>query len=251
MKFVKIDKEEVVPPNEDSTERKGGYKLFAFVMAAFVLVQVVSNIAAVKTVQLGPFLFDAGTLLFPISYIFGDVLGEVYGYKRSKVIIWAGMTASVLMALYLALVGWLPAADGWGMQTEYMKILGQTPRIVLGSAAGFFCGSISNAVILARMKIWTNGRYLWMRTIGSTVVGEFLDSLVFVVIAFAGTMTWPVLWTIIFSNYIFKTAYEAVATPITYRVCSWLKRVESEDYYDRTTRWNPLSVHTDDVLRDQ
>jgi uncharacterized integral membrane protein (TIGR00697 family) len=211
-------------------------------MALFVAVVLISNVASTKFVKLGPFSFDGGTILFPISYIFGDILTEVYGYRRSRRVIWTGFFCTGLMAAVLAIVGALPPAQGWDNQAAYQAILGQTPRIVLGSLIAYFAGEFSNSYTLAKMKIWTGGRWLWMRTIGSTLVGEGVDTLLFVVVAFAGTMPWALLWSIIISNYVFKVGVEAAMTPVTYRVVSYLKRVEHEDVYDVGTDFNPFKV---------
>ena len=211
-------------------------------MALFVAVLLISNVASTKIMRLGPFTFDGGTILFPVSYIFGDILTEVYGYRRSRRVIWTGFFCTGLMAAVLAIVGALPPAKGWENQSAYRTILGQTPRIVLGSLIAYFAGEFSNSYTLAKMKIWTGGRWLWTRTIGSTLVGEGVDTLLFVMIAFAGTMPGALLGSIIISNYVFKVGVEAVMTPVTYRVASFLKRVEHEDVYDVGTDFNPFKV---------
>jgi queuosine precursor transporter len=221
-------------------ERK--YQYFDLIMALFVAVLLISNVASTKIMRLGPFTFDGGTILFPVSYIFGDILTEVYGYRRSRRVIWTGFFCTGLMAAVLAIVGALPPAQDWYNQTAYQAILGQTPRIVLGSLIAYFAGEFSNSYTLAKMKIWTGGRWLWMRTIGSTLVGEGVDTLLFVMIAFAGTMSGALLWSIITSNYVFKVGVEAAMTPVTYRVANFLKRVEHEDVYDVDTDFNPFRV---------
>lgn len=220
--------------------RKIGYRYFDLIMALFVAVLLISNVASSKILQLGPFTFDGGTLLFPISYIFGDILTEVYGYRRSRRVIWVGFACAGLMAGVFALVGALPPAEGWENQEAYEAILGTTPRIVLGSLIAYFAGEFSNSYTLAKMKILTEGRWLWTRTIGSTLVGEGVDTILFVTIAFAGTLPWPLFWSIIISNYVFKVGLEAVMTPATYRVTSFLKRTENEDVYDVDTDFNPF-----------
>jgi uncharacterized integral membrane protein (TIGR00697 family) len=221
-------------------ERK--YRYFDLIMALFVAVLLISNVASTKIMRLGPFTFDGGTILFPVSYIFGDILTEVYGYRRSRRVIWTGFFCTGLMAAVLAIVGVLPPAQGWDNQAAYQSILGQTPRIVLGSLIAYFAGEFSNSYTLAKMKIWTGGRWLWTRTIGSTLVGEGVDTLLFVMIAFAGTMPGPLLWSIITSNYVFKVGVEAAMTPVTYWVASFLKRAEHEDVYDVGTDFNPFKV---------
>jgi len=219
-----------------------GYRYFDLVMATFVAVLLISNVASSKILDLGPFTFDGGTILFPISYIFGDILTEVYGYSRSRRVIWIGFGCAALMALVFAIVGALPPAEGWGGQEAYMAILGQTPRIVLGSLIAYFAGEFSNSYTLAKMKVFTQGRWLWSRTIGSTIVGQGVDTLLFVLIAFYGLYTPSLLSSIIISNYLFKTGFEALATPLTYQVVNSLKRAENEDYYDVDTDFNPFRV---------
>jgi uncharacterized integral membrane protein (TIGR00697 family) len=224
----------------DSQER--GYRFFDLIMALFVAVLLISNVASSKILELGPFTFDGGTILFPISYIFGDILTEVYGYRRSRRVIWAGFACAGLMAGVFALVGALPPAEGWENQDAYLAILGTTPRIVAGSLIAYFAGEFSNSYTLAKMKILTRGRWLWTRTIGSTLVGEGVDTVLFVAIAFAGTLPWPLFWSIIASNYVFKCGLEAAMTPITYRVTNFLKQSENEDFYDTDTDFNPFKL---------
>jgi uncharacterized integral membrane protein (TIGR00697 family) len=219
-----------------------GYKYFDLIMALFVAVLLISNVASSKILQLGPFTFDGGTILFPISYIFGDILTEVYGYRRSRRVIWTGFACAGLMAGVLMLVGALPPAEGWENQQAYEAILGTTPRIVLASLIAYFAGEFSNSYTLAKMKILTQGRWLWTRTIGSTLIGEGVDTLLFVTIAFAGTLPWPLFWTIIASNYVFKVGLEAVMTPLTYRITNSLKRAEHEDVYDIDTNFSPFKL---------
>jgi uncharacterized integral membrane protein (TIGR00697 family) len=222
--------------------RELGYRYFDLIMALFVAVLLISNVASSKILELGPFTFDGGTILFPISYIFGDILTEVYGYRRSRRVIWVGFGCAGLMAGVFALVGALPPAAGWENQEAYEAILGTTPRIVLGSLIAYFAGEFSNSYTLAKMKILTRGRWLWTRTIGSTLVGEGVDTVLFVTIAFAGTLPWPLFWSIIVSNYIFKVGLEAAMTPITYRLTNFLKQTEQEDVYDVDTDFNPFKI---------
>jgi len=225
------------------------YRLFPFVMVAFVVVLLVSNTVAVKVTQLGPFYFDGATILFPLAYIFGDVLTEVYGFKRSRIAIWSGFAACIFMAFVYWFVGELPPAPDWHRQKDYAAILGQTPRIVLASLIAYFSGEFTNSFVLARMKILTGGRWLWTRTIGSTLVGEFIDSVLFVAIAFTGIIPFPALVVMTGSNYVFKTLYEIAATPVTYGIVNWLKRVEQEDYFDVGTNFNPFAVSLKDLER--
>ncbi len=227
-------------PRETALPRAEGYRYLPYVMALFVAVLLISNVASSKLLRLGPFSFDGGTILFPLSYIFGDILTEVYGYARSRRVIWTGFACTALMAVTLYIVGALPPAEGWQGQAAYMAILGQTPRIVLASLLAYFAGEFSNSYVLARMKVLTRGRWLWSRTIASTVVGEGVDSLLFVLIAFYGTQPAGLLQAVILSNYVFKVAVEALATPFTYSLVSRLKRVEHEDYYDYDTNFSPF-----------
>lgn len=216
------------------------YKYFSVISVFFVSVLLISNIASAKIVNLSWFTFDGGTLLFPLSYIFGDILTEVYGYKKSRQVIWLGFFSALIMSLILIIVGKLPSAPGWNNQDAYDKILGLTPRIVLASLVAYFCGEFSNSFLLAKMKILTRGRWLWTRTIGSTVVGEFVDSLIFILIAFAGILSNSLLLVLIISNYVFKTLVEVLFTPVTYKVINFLKEKEKEDFYDYETNFNPF-----------
>lgn len=217
-----------------------GYRFFTLVTALFVAVVLISNVASSKMLVLGPFTFDGGTILFPISYIFGDILTEVYGYGRSRQVIWMGFGCALLMAAVFAIVGYLPPAQGWENQDAYIKILGTTPRIVAGSLVAFFAGEFSNSFVLAKMKLLTRGRWLFSRTIGSTIIGEGVDTLLFVTIAFAGTVPLDLLKAVIISNYVFKVGFEAVVTPLTYAIVGYLKRAEQTDVYDYKTDFNPF-----------
>ncbi len=222
-------------------------RLFPIIMALFVTVLLVSNTVAVKITHIGPFYFDGATILFPIAYIFGDILTEVYGYKRSRVVVWTGFLACIIMSFIYWLVGILPSAEDWSAQSSYMAILGQTPRIVTASMAAYLCGEFINAYILAKMKVATRGRYLWSRTIGSTIVGQGVDTVIFVVIAFAGVIPGNLLLYMILSNYIFKTAFEVLATPLTYAAVGYVKKVESVDHFDKDTNFNPFRVSFKDI----
>ncbi len=216
------------------------YKFFTLITGFFVAVLIVSNIASSKIVVCGPFTFDGGTILFPISYIFGDILTEVYGYRRSRQVIWIGFASTLLMTAVLAVVGFLPSAPGWENQDAYQKILSTTPRIVAASLIAYFAGEFSNSYLLAKMKIFTRGRWLFTRTIGSTIVGEGIDTVFFACIAFAGTVPGSTLAAILVSNYLFKVAFEIVVTPLTYAVVGFLKRHEQVDVYDHNTNFNPF-----------
>lgn len=236
-------------------ERRMPYRYYDMVMALFVTVLLVSNIASsAKIIDWGVELFglrlafDAGTLLFPISYIFGDVLTEVYGYKRSRRVIWAGFGAAALMALTLRLVMMMPGETEWqgyAGQAAYEAILGPVSSggIILASLVAYFAGEFSNSYVLAKMKIWTEGRHLWARTIGSTLVGQLVDTVIFIVVATAaGVFPWVIVLTLIVSNYVFKVTIEVLFTPLTYQVVRLLKRVENEDYYDYDTDFNPFKL---------
>ncbi len=217
------------------------YKHLGTISVLFVSVLLISNVASAKIVDLGWFTFDGGTLLFPISYIFGDILTEVYGYKKTRGVIWLGFLSALIMSIVFIVVGKLPPASDWNNQAAYDAILGLTPRIVIASLIAYMCGSFSNSLILAKMKVWTNGKHLWARTIGSTLVGELVDSSLFILIAFLGILPGSLIITLIISNYIFKTLVEVVLTPVTYKVVHFLKKNEGEDYYDKDTNFNPFA----------
>jgi uncharacterized integral membrane protein (TIGR00697 family) len=226
-------------------QASGGHPRFKYlevITGLFVAVLMISNIVSVKIVKLFTFTFDGGTILFPLSYIFGDILTEVYGYKTSRRVIWTGFGACVLMSGVFTLVAKMSAPAEWTGQEAYEKILLYTPRLVLASLIAYFCGEFSNSYVLAKMKILTHGRWLWTRTIGSTIVGEGVDTALFCVIAFYGTYSTPLLISILVSNYIFKCGFEAVATPVTYKIVGFLKRTEQIDYYDIGTNFNPFAI---------
>jgi queuosine precursor transporter len=217
------------------------YRFFTLITAAFVAVYLISNIASsAKWVSLGPFSFDSGTILFPISYIFGDILTEVYGYRKSREVIWCGFGALALMAIVFAIVGALPPAAGWENQDAYNKIFSTTPRIVIGSMVAYFAGEFSNSYLLAKMKLLTRGRWLFTRTIGSTIVGEGVDTLFFTFIGFAGVLPMSTLIAGIVSQYLFKVGFEVILTPVTYTIVGFLKRHEKTDVYDYKTNFNPF-----------
>ena len=229
------------PDKKGETQRERNFLYFDLIMAFFVAVVIISNIASSKIMKLGPFTFDGGTILFPLAYIFGDILTEVYGYKRSRKVIWTGFFMIILMAIVFAIVGYLPAAAGWNNQQSYDSILGVVPRIVLASIIAYFAGEFSNSYILAKIKVMMKGKMLWVRTIGSTIVGEGVDTLLFVLIAFWGVLPTSLLIAVIISNYIFKVGVEVLMTPVTYKFVGFLKKKENEDYYDYKTDFNPFS----------
>lgn len=222
--------------------QKQATRYLEIITGVFVAVVIISNIASTKILILGPFTFDGGTLLFPVSYIFGDVLTEVYGYKASRRVIWTGFLSCLGLSFVLWIVGVLPPAEDWHNQEAYRKILMVTPRIAVASLVAFSAGEFSNSYILAKMKIWTKGKYLWTRTIGSTVVGEGVDTALFCLIAFAGLLPGSLLGAVIISNYVFKVGIEVLATPVTYKVVGFLKKHEEIDVYDIRTNFNPFSL---------
>ena len=234
------------------------YKYYDLIMALFVTVLLVSNVAsAAKIVDWGVSLFgvrlafDAGTLLFPVSYVFGDVLTEVYGYRRSRRVIWTGFACLAAAALVLWVVRVLPGEEGWQSavgEAAYVGVLGgmSSGGIVLASLVAYLAGEFSNSVVLARLKVATRGRWLWLRTIGSTLVGEGLDTVIFVTIAsLARVFPWPAFASLVLTNYVFKVGVEAVMTPVTYRVTAALKQVEGVDWYDTDTDFNPFTFGRD------
>lgn len=222
------------------------YRYFDLILGFFVTVLLISNIVSVKAVRIGlPFSginlsFDGGTILFPLSYIFADILTEVYGYERSRRVIWAGFAGLVLLAATVWLVGVLPADPDWTLQGAYQDLLMTAPRIALASILAYFAGEFSNSFVLSRLKIFTKGKYLWLRTIGSTVVGQLIDSALFVWVAFGGIWENSLVIRVLVSNYLFKTGYEIIATPLTYVVTNWLKQQENEDHYDYHANYNPF-----------
>jgi len=228
------------------------YKYYEFVMAAFVTVLVCSNligpakIAQIDLPLVGALTFGAGVLFFPISYVFGDILTEVYGYARARKVIWAGFGAMAFAAFMASVVVALPPAPFWKHQGAYEVAFGSTWRIVLASMIAYFCGEFVNSFVLARMKVWMEGRHLWMRTIGSTIFGEAVDSALFYPLAFYGTGIIPddKLPVVMFAQFVAKVAVEVVFTPVTYRIVGFLKRAEHEDYYDRNTDFNPFTLRT-------
>lgn len=225
-----------------SKERRR-FKYYDLVMASFVTILLCSNIiGAAKVCTVRGFTFGAGVLFFPISYIFGDILTEVYGYARARKVVWAGFGAIIFASFMSWVVVSLPPAMGWNDQKAYESVFGQTPRIVFASLAAFFAGEFMNSYVLAKMKIFTSGKYLWTRTIGSTIVGEGVDSIVFYPLAFLGVWETRLVVTVMISNYVIKVVWETLVTPVTYKVVGFLKRAEHEDYYDYDTDFTPFSL---------
>ena len=218
------------------------YRYYDLVVAAFVTVLLCSNlIGTAKVCEFHGVTFGASVLFFPISYIFGDVLTEVYGYAKARRAVWAGLFAMVFASFVSWFVLALPPAPGWELQGTYEKVFGQTPRIVAASLVAYFVGELVNAYVLAKMKIRTEGRYLWTRTIGSTIVGEAVDSLLFFPLAFAGVWPTSLLGQVIWSNYLVKVLWEVLMTPVTYKIVGFLKRAEGLDTFDRDTDFSPFT----------
>ena len=229
------------------------YKYYDLILGAYVCVLLCANLigpAKLSTVHMPvtgwPITFLAGVIFFPISYFFGDILTEVYGYARDRRAVWSGFAALAFAAFMAAVVVRLPPAASWqGQQSAVEAIFGNTPRIVLASITAFWCGSFVNSFVLAKMKVFTRGRWLWTRTIGSTACGELVDSSLFHTIAFAGIWSTDLLIATMVTQYLLKTGWEVVSTPLTYKIVGFLKRAEQEDYYDRDTNFTPFSLSVD------
>ncbi len=236
------------PPVPTSASSVRHFRYYDLLMAAFVAILLLSNIigASKPSYILLPggseWAFGAGVLFFPVSYIIGDVLTEVYGYARARRVIWTGFAALIFMAFMSWIVVSLPPAPDWPFQSDYENVFGNSWRIVFASITAFWAGEFANSFVLARMKLWTKGRYLWTRTIGSTIVGQGLDSLIFYPLAFWGLAGWPPeqIWQVVLSQFLIKTLWEALLTPVTYVVIGWLKRREGVDIYDDGTDFSPF-----------
>ena len=238
------------PPRAVDAHALAGAELryFDFVMVAFVVVLLLSNVigaekrSVIDLPLIGPWPFGAGILFFPISYVIDDVLTEVYGYARARRVVWAGFVALGFMGLMEWTVVRLPVASGWTGQAAYERVFGSGWRIILASLAAFWVGDLLNSLVLAKMKIWTRGRWLWTRTIGSTIVGEGADSLIFYPLAFLGLPDWPAraMLMVMASQFVLKVGWEVVLTPVTYAVVNFLKRAEGVDVYDRGTDFSPF-----------
>jgi uncharacterized integral membrane protein (TIGR00697 family) len=226
------------------------FRFFPPLAAVFVTALIVSNIVAVKQIQLGPFKLTAALLIFSISYIFGDVLTEVYGYAKARQVIWIGFACNLLAVAAFVTAGLLPPSSTWALpgfespqasQSAYDAILGYTPLLLLASFTAYLAGEFLNSFVLAKLKVATAGRYLWMRTIGSTFVAQVADTGIFVgIIALGGLVAPGDVLPIILGEWLSKVAYEVLATPLTYRIINWLKRKENEDYFDRDTNFTPF-----------
>lgn len=225
------------------SEAPAGTRYFGVIAGAFVGSLLISNVAAQKLVPFGPFIFTGGILLFPVTYIFGDVLTEVYGYGRARQIIWTGFAANLLFAGFIWLVIRLPAAPGWPLQEQFAAALGLVPRIVAGSILGYWAGEFLNSFVMARMKLASQGKGLWKRALASTALGQAADTVVFGLVAFGGVLPGSVLLTAIWSGYLFKVVYEAVALPVTtYPIVKWLKSAEGVDVFDVNTSFTPFAI---------
>ncbi len=227
------------------------YRYYDLILGAYVCVLLCANLVGaakettIEVPLVGHVTFLSGVLFFPISYFFGDILTEVYGYARDRRVVWSGFAALVFAAIMATVIVHLPPSDFYrDKQAAVEAIFGNTPRIVCGSITAFWCGSFINSYVLAKMKLWTRGRWLWTRTIGSTLCGEAVDSLLFYTIAFGGL--WPTdhLLQVTATQYVLKSAWEVLATPLTYWMVGFLKRMENEDYYDRNTNFTPFSLKT-------
>lgn len=223
-------------------------KYLDVVAGLFVAVLLISNVASTKIVALGPFSFDGGTLLFPLSYIFGDILTEVYGYRRSRRVIWTGLAANLLMAGVFALVAFLPSDPDWPFQSAFESILLATPRIVMASIVAYFAGEFANSYVMSKMKIASQGQQLWKRTIGSTIIGQMLDTAIFIILAFWGSFHSGLIAKLIISNYLLKVGIEICSTPATYRVVAFLKRHEGIDVFDHGVNYNPFLINDEDEI---
>jgi len=225
------------------------YKYYDLILGAYVCVLLCANLigpAKVSTIELpliGSITFMAGVLFFPISYLFGDVLTEVYGYARDRRVVWSGFAALLFAALMAAVIVYLPPAEFWkDKQPAVEAMFGNTPRIIAASIIAFWSGSFVNSYVLAKMKVWSAGKWLWTRTIGSTLCGELVDSALFYGIAFAGLWAAHELFTVMITQYVLKSLWEVVMTPATYKVVGFLKRAEGEDYFDKGTDFTPFSL---------
>lgn len=225
------------------TPEKRTYKYYDLVMASFVTILLCSNlIGTTKVINIYGFTCGAGVFFFPLSYVFGDILTEVYGYAKSRKVVWAGFSALAFASFMSWFVVAAPPAEGWPFQSAYETVYGQTWRVVLASFIAFFAGEFTNSYVLAKMKLWTQGKLLWTRTIGSTIAGEAVDSLIFYPIAFLGTWQHHLVVKVMVTNYLLKVLWEIVMTPVTYRIVNFLKRAECEDYFDWKTNFNPFKL---------
>ena len=222
------------------TDQPRVFRFFDLLLAIFVVVLLISNLVGQKICAFGPFRVSGGQLLFPITYIFGDVFTEVYGYSASRRVIWIGFFASGLLAVMGVITVALPPAPDWPNQKAFATVFEFVPRLVIASLIAFWCGEFANSFVLAKMKLVTKGRYLWTRTVGSTVVGQAVDTAVVMILAFGGSLNSALIANLIVSGYTFKVVYEVLATPLTYVIVNFLKRVEGVDTFDYGTRFSPF-----------
>ncbi|HBK54243.1 queuosine precursor transporter [Syntrophomonas wolfei] len=216
--------------------------LFVIIACLFVTSLLLSNIIAGKLITIGSMILPGAVILFPLAYIFGDILTEVYGYGRARMVIWTGFACNILMVGVFFLVMAIPSPGFFEAEEAFATVLGMTPRIVSASLLAYLLGEFSNAAILSRMKILTRGKWLWTRTIGSTLIGEGLDTIVFITVCFLGVVPNAVLLQMVLYQYLFKVAFEILATPLTYAVVGWLKRREGIDTYDHAVSYNPFQL---------
>ena len=235
------DRPHPVAPGHASRTVTGSFP-FLIVVALFITSLITANTVAVKILEFGPWITDAGLLTFPVAYIVGDVLTEVYGYAAARRVIWLGFVCNALAVGTYQLAGAIPAEASWDGAAAWSRIFDATPRLLVASLCAYLVGEFANSYVLARLKVLTEGRWLWTRTISSTLVGQGLDTVVFVTIAFAGTMSGDLIWSMMVTGWLLKTAYEIVATPLTYLVVNKLKRAEGIDVYDRDTDFRPLPI---------
>ena len=220
------------------------YKYLGLITTLYVAFQLISDVTAGKIIQLGIFTVSATVLYFPFTYIFSDILTEVYGYARARSVVWQALLASVIAGLLYQLVVWLPPAIGFDANDSYSRVLGSVPRILLGGWIAVWAGGILNDYVLAKMKVWTKGKHLWLRTITSTIVGEGVNTILFYTIALYAVLPGNLLVTSILSGWFLKTLIEILFTPLTYYVVARLKKIEDEDYYDTHTNFNPFLIRS-------
>jgi len=216
------------------------FRYYDLLVHIFVVLLLISNLIGQKITAIGPVRVGGTQLLFPLTYIFGDVFTEVYGYGASRRAIWLGFFSSALLSLMCVIMVWLPPAPGWNNQDAYRTVFYQVPRMVAASLIAYWCGEFANSFVMAKMKLWSGGRHLWKRTVGSTVIGQAVDTVVFMTLAFGGLLTGSLILSLVFWSYLFKVIYEALATPMTYVVVNLLKRHEGVDIFDKRTSFNPF-----------
>lgn len=228
-----------------NTRVKPVSSLFLILTSFFVACLLISNVIAGKLIQVFGVVLPAAVILFPITYIFGDVLTEVYGFKRARLAIWIGFAANLFMVVAFLITIALPYPPFWKGQDAYSMVLGFTPRLVAASLLAYFVGEFANSAFLSKLKLLTQGRWLWTRTIGSTLIGEGVDTLIFITVAFGGLMPINALASMLIAQYIWKVSYEIIATPLTYMIVGWVKRKENLDVFDNGVRYNPFSLEVE------